>query len=98
MLHNQKLIEGNLTMGVWFCVAQVVDETTAGRTGRQETNESNEIFLIEIGGLRMATNYTFQVVPQDPIHKYGGRPSQISLQTKGCKYFSSTVFTIPKLL
>ncbi|CAG7725602.1 unnamed protein product [Allacma fusca] len=70
------------TWGLHRCRYQVVDENT-GRTGRQETNDSNEVFLIEIGGLRMATNYTFQVVPQDPVQKKGGRPSQISLQTKG---------------
>lgn len=33
----------------------------------------------------MSTNYSFEVVPQDMMQKFGGRPSQISLQTKGCK-------------
>lgn len=64
------------------------------RTARQETGqqsekdrEDKENFIVDIGGLRMSTNYSFQVMPQDLGQKFGIRPSQISLQTKGCKCF-----------
>lgn len=42
------------------------------------------MYLTDIGGLRMATNYTFQVIPLDPGTEES-QPSKISLQTKGCK-------------
>jgi len=73
------------THGIFFCQLQIVDEVTA-RSGRQETNEGKSPghYLTDIGGLRMATNYTFQVIPLDPGTEESS-PSRISLQTKGCK-------------
>ncbi len=70
------------------------------RTARQETSQHHQSqvdkmddsqqdnFIVDIGGLRMSTNYSFQVVPQQQQQNlgFGTRPSQISLQTKGCKY------------
>ncbi|OXA62193.1 hypothetical protein Fcan01_02147 [Folsomia candida] len=54
----------------------------AARTGR-ETSQGEKTISFDIGGLRMSTNYSFQVLPQDLGQKFVARPSQISLQTKG---------------
>ncbi|CAL8135435.1 unnamed protein product [Orchesella dallaii] len=69
--------------GLNRCRYQIVDEVTA-RSGRQETNEAKSPghYLADIGGLRMATNYTFQVIPLE-TETSESSPSRISLQTKG---------------
>lgn len=81
------------------CCLQTVDEMAA-RTGR-ETSQGEKTISFDIGGLRMSTNYSFQVLPQDLGQKFVARPSQISLQTKGCKfnsgdYFVQSQFNFPR--